>query len=241
METAPDLKRLRYCARPMVFETGVSEFPFSVAGTGFIVAFRKNLLVLTAKHVVGDWPTNKLRLIVSEAGDCVTFTNRWNIRVEEEEETGDQNDLVIFQADIANVSAAARGENHVINLTPPAISDWYGTRNNALFFLFGYPKLANGADYELSKVVSNQYLLHGSYVGDSLSFGCYELAVQNPLKLSSFDGLSGSPVFSLFTGSANAAQPTFCGLAIRGTASSGKVHILGSQTICAALDEAIVA
>ncbi|OAH97334.1 hypothetical protein A1353_23190 [Methylomonas methanica] len=225
MEPTPDLKRLRYCARPMVFETGVPETPLSVAGTAFIVAFRNNLLVLTAKHVVGEWPTNKLRLIVSEAGDCVTFTDRWNIRVEDEEENGDQNDLVIFQADIANVSVAAREENHVINLTPPDNSDWYGTRNNALFFLFGYPKLATGVDYELSKVISSQYLLHGAYIGDSLSFGCYKLAVQNPLKLTSFDGLSGSPVFSLFTGSANAAQPTFCGIAIRGTASSGKVHI----------------
>ncbi|TPQ29074.1 hypothetical protein [Methylomonas koyamae] len=225
----------------MAFETGVSEFPLSVAGSAFMVAFRNNLLVLTAKHVVSEWPTHKLRLIISEAGDCVTFTNRWDIRVEDEEEDGDQNDLVIFQADIANVSAAARKENHVINLTPPDISDWYGTRNNALFFLFGYPKLGTGVDYELSKVISNQYLLHGSYIGDSFSYGCYELVLHNPLELSSFDGLSGSPVFSLFSGSADAAQPTFCGIAIRGTASSGKIHFLGSQIIFAALDEIFVA
>jgi hypothetical protein len=240
MKTASDLKRLRYCARPMVFETGMLEFPFSVAGTGFIVAFRNDLLVVTARHVVGDWPTHQLRLIVSEAGDCVTFKNRWNVHVEEEAEDGDQNDLIIFQADIANVSAAARRENHIINLTPPDLSDWYDTRNESTFFLFGYPKIENGADYGPSRVISNQFLLHGTYVGDSVSFGCYELAVQNPLKLGSFDGLSGSPVFSLFTGSNNGAQPTFCGLAIRGSASSNRVHFLGSQTIMAALNEAAV-
>jgi hypothetical protein len=241
MDSVPDLKRLRYCARPRVFETGVPEFPFTVAGTGFVVAFRNDLLVLTARHVVGDWPTNQLRLIVSDAGDCVTFKNRWNIRVEDEEEGGDQNDLLILQADIGNVTAAARRENHVINLTPPSISDWYETRKEAMFFLFGYHKIANGPDYDLSKVISNQYLLHGTFIGDSVSFGCYELAMQNPLKLPSLDGLSGSPVFSLFTGAAGTAQPTFCGLAIRGTASSGRVHILGSQTILAALDEAVAA
>jgi hypothetical protein len=238
MKAVPDLKRLRYCARAMVFETGESEFPFAVAGTAFAVAFRNELLVLTARHVVGECPTNQLRLIVADEGDCVTLTDRWDIRVEDEEEDGDHNDLLIFRADIRNVSPEARQKNQVINLTPPDISDWYETRNEAMFFLFGYPKSANCADYELSKVISNQYLLHGAFVGDSLSFGCYELAMQNPLKLPEFDGLSGSPVFSLFTGKASGAQPTFCGLAIRGTASSGRVHFLGSQTIVAALDEA---
>jgi hypothetical protein len=238
MNAVPDLKRLRYCARAMVFETGETEYPFAVAGTAVIVAFRGELLVLTARHVVGKWPTHQLRLIVADAGDCVTLTDRWEIRMEGEEEDSDQNDLLIFRADIRNVSPEARKENHVINLTPPELSDWYETRENAMFFMFGYPKSATGPDYELSKVISNQYLLHGAFIGDSLSFGCYELAVQNPLRLAEFDGLSGSPIFSLFKGKESGAQPIFCGIAIRGSASSGRVHFLGSQTVYAALDEA---
>jgi hypothetical protein len=176
---------------------------------------------------------------VSDVGDCITFRDRWNIRVEEEDEDGDQNDLLIFSADIGNVSAEARRLNHVINLTPPSISDWFHTRKESMFFLFGYPKVANSADYDLSKVISNQYLLHGSFIGDSVSSDCYALAIENLLLLSTFDGLSGSPVFSLFTATAGSAQPTFCGIALRGTPSSGRVHILGSQTILAALNEVV--
>jgi hypothetical protein len=67
------------------------------------------------------------------------------------------------------------------------------------------------------------------------------LSVHNPLGISTFDGLSGSPVFSPFTGTKGAAQPTFSGIAIRGAASSRRVHILGSQTILAAFDGAAAA
>jgi len=64
------------------------------------------------------------------------------------------------------------------------------------------------------------------------------MSVRNPLALPTFDGMSGSPVFSLSTQIGGSAQPTFCGMVLGGTPSSERIHFLGSDTILAALDAA---
>jgi hypothetical protein len=223
----------------MVFETGVADAPFSVAGTAFLVGFRNGLYVLTARHVALDWPKERLAIIMSAKGERLPLRTRWEIRVEDEE--GDSSDLIIFRADLGGLSKDTRRSNHVLHLTPPNVTEWFDDRHRSMFFLFGYPTAANAADYDRSQVIKNQYFLYGSFVGPSIAFGCFELSVTNPLSLPSFDGMSGSPVFCLCTTEGGSAQPTFCGMALRGTPLSARVHFLGSQTIIAALEEACAA
>lgn len=225
----------------MVFETGISEAPFSVAGTAFVVGFYKSLYVLTARHVVRDWPKEQLAIIMSAAGERLPLRMRWEIRVYSDEgdcdENGDESDLLIYKADLSGVSEETRRSSYLLDLTPPNAVDWYDDRHESIFFLFGYPKFANGPDYEQSQVDMNQYLLQGSFVGPSVTDSCFEIGVENPLNLSTFDGMSGSPVFSLHA-VGGPTQPTFCGMALRGTSQSNRVHFLGSQTIIAALGAA---
>lgn len=85
------------------------------------------------------------------------------------------------------------------------------------------------------QVDKNQTLLHETYIGPSVSDGCFELAVRNSLALASFDGLSGSPVFSLRTTFWESTQPTFCGMVLRGTPGPERLHFLGSETILTAV------
>jgi hypothetical protein len=232
-----DFEHLRQCAKPIVFETGVIEAPFSVAGTGFVVGFRDALFVLTARHVVSDWPKEGIAIIMSSEGERLPLRARWEIKIENEEEKDDSSDLIIFRADLAGISALTRRSNHLLHLTPPGVTEWFDDRFSSTFFLFGYPVAVNEADYENSRVIQNQCFIHGSFVGPSISFGCYELSVKNPLTFKTFDGFSGSPIFSLCTNNRGSTQPTFCGMALRGTVGSGSVHFLGSETIVAALEE----
>src|SRR5262249_40249551 len=60
---------LRDCAHPVVFETGLADCPFSVKGTAFVVGFEGTLYLLTARHVVRDWPMEHLAIIISDAGE----------------------------------------------------------------------------------------------------------------------------------------------------------------------------
>jgi hypothetical protein len=232
----PQFKRLRGCARPVAFETGIPETPFSVAGTAFVVGLRGALYVLTARHVVLEWPKERLAIILqSPTGERLPLRMRWELQVHNDDL--DASDLLIFRTDLEGISKQTRQSNQLLDLTPP-VAEWFETRDSAMFFLFGYPKTANGADYERFQIDSNQYLLHGSYVGPSPSDECFEIRVRNPLGLQTFDGMSGSPVFSLNATIGVGAQPIFCGMALRGTATSQRVHFLGSRTILAALDAA---
>jgi hypothetical protein len=146
--------------------------------------------------------------------------------------------LVVFKADISGVSRGARRSNHLLHLTPATVSNWFDARATASFFLFGYPIPENQANYATAKVEMNQYFLNGSYIGPSPFDGCYEISVMNPPSLATFDGMSGAPVFSLNHSIGQASQPTFCGMALRGTPQSQRVHFLGSETILAALASA---
>ena len=233
---SPNIRRLRRCAHAVVFETGVRATPFSVAGTAFLVRFHNSLFLLTARHVVLNVPKEHLAIIVSPSGERLRLRERWNIRVEGGEH--DESDLVIFRTDPSGLSTKTRRSNTLIDLTSTNVADWFDDRDTAVFFLFGYPKTVTEPDYERSKVDKNQTLLHGSYIGHSIVDGCFELSVQNPLALPSFDGMSGSPVFSLSTVLWGRAQPKFCGMALRGTTGSGRVHFLGSETILNALSAA---
>lgn len=70
----PEFIHLRQCARTMVFETGNADAPFSVSGTGFIVGFRNFIFVLTARHVVLDWPKEWVAIILSPEGERLLYS-----------------------------------------------------------------------------------------------------------------------------------------------------------------------
>jgi hypothetical protein len=238
----PQLRSLRLCAKPAVFDTGIPGAHFSVAGTLFLVGFHQKVYVLTPRHVVLDWPMDGLAIILTETGERLPLSTRWIIRVHDDDgtvdEDSDMSDLIIFRADLTEVSPEARSSNYFVHLTPPEAVDWFDSRDESIFFLYGHPKVANYPDWERSKVIQNQYLLHGAYAGPSPFDGCFELSIENPLALADFDGLSGSPVFSLLKEYKSGIQPVFCGMALRGTAPSKRIHFLGANIIIAALEEA---
>ena len=232
------LDHLRQCARPMVFETGIRSAAFSIAGTAFLVGFHRALFVITARHVVRDWPVHKLVVYPSDRSrNGLRLSDWWH--VEDDENEPDSSDLFLVCAELTNVPKSIRKSSHLLHLTPPHVSDWFKDRHSATFFTFGYPKVVNEADYAKSQIKTQQFFLRGTYVGPSVSGGCHELLLRNPLDLPDFNGLSGSPVFCLRNEVAAPTQPTFCGMALRGTSSSGRMHFLEASVILLALQEAV--
>lgn len=231
------LDSLRRCARPVVFETDIDEFPCSIVGTAFIVGFRQSVFVLIPQHVVNDWPVEKI-LIYPSWNSQYTFRylNWWRVEITPEDH--DISDLLIIKADLSDIPSAERTDIQLLDLNGLENLTWYDERHDSQFFLCGFPSAGSeGVNYSTLEIRISQYFMEGVYVGVS-PFSCgHMIKVKNPLNLCHFSGLSGSPVFSHRRDNTVGTPPRFCGMALRGTATSGYIHFLEVEFLMEALTE----
>lgn len=233
------IEHLRFSSRPVMYRTGVTEAPVSIAGTAFLVGFGRHIYLLTAAHVVkGMEAVRSLFVFPSDdAKEPLRFTRWWPVEALEGEELDhDASDISAIRIDLARVAPPDRKKSHVINLN--ARNPWFEMRHSSVFFLCGYPKIANSVDYIRREVSTAQFFIAGEYVRrDQHSRFMHELRIQtNPHDLVDFDGLSGSPVFSVSHLSTDPG-PKFCGMALRGSAKWNIVHFLEAEAILSTLEE----
>lgn len=232
------IDRLRQCARPVIFETGNNDAPYSTAGTAFLVGFRQSLFVLTAAHVVRNCPIDKLLVFPSDKSAKPLRLNTW-WPVEGNPDDPDASDMLIIKADLESIPVSERNEGCLIHLTHPQAVEWFEARDVSQFFLCGYPLVRNGVDYFRSEINTQQFFLAGTYKGKSPPEYCHVLNINNPLNLDDFNGLSGSPVFcQKFENGVATAPIRFCGMVLLGTAESGLVHFLDAQRLVSVLSVA---
>jgi hypothetical protein len=227
------IARLRLIARPVMFWTDAEDAPVGVGGTMFIAGLGRSLFLLTAKHVVGSCPVEKLLLLPCDGAQTPFHVARhWNV----EDPLGDSDtaDMFVMRTALAPLPPAIRNASRVLNLNIPSVWDWRGHAADSTFFVFGYPKSLTVVDYDDEKVDTSQALLAGRYVGPSLSDGCHALQMATPAEVESFDGFSGSPVLSTHP----ERGTRFCGIAIRGSAASGRMHFISSEFVMDVLDQA---
>jgi hypothetical protein len=223
------IETLRQIARPMVFQTGVRQAPFSLAGTWFMAGYRRTVFAVTARHVVRDHPANQLLLFPTDASTEVLRVSEW-WNVADEENDQDRSDVFVASIDFAHLSKRTQGRSRLVHLDPDASTQWFEDRHTSMLFLCGYPSSINEADYEHSRAMTRQVLLAGSYTGPSITDGVHSLRLDNPLGLD-FNGLSGAAVYSLRHELHGDSKPRFCGMAIRGGASAGVLHFLEASVI----------
>lgn len=228
------LDRLRQCSRPVIFETGIEDAPYSTAGTAFLAGFGRSIFVITAAHVAADCS------IMVFPSDSVTYPLLFShsFSVERDHEETDVSDILIERVDNDSIRQARESDGQLINLNNPAATDWLNERYASQFFLCGYPSEHNEVDYFRSEINTQQFFLEGTYSGQSVSYGCHELTINNPLNLTNFSGLSGSPVFSRKFENGVDTPIRFCGMALRGTAQSRRIHFLGADILSSTLNDA---
>jgi hypothetical protein len=219
----------------VLFETELAEAPFATCGTAFLVGFGRSVYLITARHVVRDFPAERLHIrAADDSVDTIPFT-RWFVLPPNPDD--DVSDLYLMRIDLANMPAADRKSATLLNLTTPQ-RDWFASRGSAQFFLFGYPVTASDVNFDLGTVTTSQYFLSAHYVGPSIGQECHELCFANPLALTDLNGMSGSPVFCQISSLGVSGLPIFAGMALRGSVLSKRVHLLGSSRIIAALEAA---
>lgn len=232
------IQRLRRIARPVIFRTGLPETPVSIAGSAFVVGLGPSLYVLTAAHVVADYPAHQLLVLPCEgATDVFHISHSW--KVEHPFADQDATDLLIMRVTMDRLKRRIREQARVLDLRTE-VGHWFEDRFSSTFFLFGFPKQFNSIDYDREEIDLSLAFLQANYVGPSHADECHEIKCYNPLGIESFDGarFSGSPVFAMRNDIGRTAPTRFCGMAIRGGAASGRIHFLGVEVIRAALEEA---
>lgn len=65
---------------------------------------------------------------------------------------------------------------------------------------------------------------------------CFELNIEDAYSTYDFNGLSGFPVFSYPRTLKDSFHPNFCGMVLRGTKESGRLHFLDSRVIRHAIE-----
>jgi hypothetical protein len=234
MSAELQMRSLRRLVRPVIFETGCSDFPLSTAGTAFLLSSGSDTFVITAKHVVGAYPPDRLRVYQSDQSETPLPVKDF-YRVNAGEPGGEIEDLLVLE-----IETAPREEQDAevsIRIEPMADA-WHEFKDTAKYFLIGYPEPKSFVDFEGSVIHSGQVLIAGRYISPSVSSPyCHDLRVDNPLSISNFSGFSGAPVFSLHDRVAMPSVLVFCGLALQGTATSGLIRFLDCTVIQAAMDE----
>ena len=221
------LSRLRNCVRPVMFDTLSPDAPFGVKGSAFLVGYRGMMCAVTARHVVSGCPSDKLLICPTPNSAAVRWSQFWTL--ENDAHDVDSTDLCIGRMDFANHSARAQRQAMLVNLDQLK-ANWWPGRHASRFFTCGFPSDRTEVSYERLEAKVAQVFLAGSYVGEALANGVHTVRVENPLGVD-FDGLSGSPVFCMESALGMTKPIQFCGVAIRGTASSRLIHFLEADTV----------
>jgi hypothetical protein len=231
------LNNLRQSAKPILFDTGLDEAPYSGAGTGFLALFRDRLYLLTADHVIkGENLDNLLVFPNDKTDESIPFDARFSV-VSPDPMHNDHSDLSIVRVALDKLDIANGSQMHAIRLDT-AHDGWKATPFDYQFAFFGYPKEARGVDYEGHRVASTQHFLVGRLARNSGAQFCFELEVDDFNGVSDLDGLSGSPVVAIPRTSVGRTA-TICGMAIRGSKTAGRIRFIEVAVLRKALEQAM--
>ena len=225
--------RLALVTQPMVFETGNNDYPYSVQGTAFLVGYRKNIYALTARHVLQPSNLFPVCLFPSDTSQRIIPLNE-AFFVPEHQAPDDFMDLAVlivddpvqFHEDIKKASILSLSRSR---------TNWGLLPKETEYYLIGFPDEKCSVDYKAEELNTQREILAGHYEGPSSIPYLHKLRISSPHKFTTFSGFSGGPVFCIEQAPENDTV-RFCGMALRGSVSSGVVHFLDKCVLLDALE-----
>jgi hypothetical protein len=200
--------------RPVLFEKPESEYPYWGKGTSFLLANSEHFFWITAEHVItkmGGTP-EALRIFPSdESRMCLPFKEKYTIKKEGDDD--EHKDIYALRIDLGDFRihgdaplTAQDVEHGLIPAESLALND--------VLWIIGYPAEGGFVDYDTRRIKNTRIVLRALYQGYSASDHCHTAKVATSLSLSSYDGLSGSPVFYFQPGRAGEKDVVFPRIAV---------------------------
>ena len=234
MQIPADLiKKLARSVQPLVFETGIDSYRYSTAGTVFLVGFQGQPFVITTRH--GLRPQTIGPICVFPSDESLKLIPLKDVYfVPESDEPEDFMDLAIISIDTLRLNNADVARASLIDLTL-ASGEWESLTEESNLFMIGFPADHAFIEDETQTLHTERVILNLKYIGHSEMPFLHKVEVTDAHALTTFSGLSGSPIFALVQQSPERSAVVLCGMAIRGTHTSNTIHFLDRSVLIDAL------
>ncbi|HYE70278.1 MAG TPA: hypothetical protein VD932_02015 [Aquabacterium sp.] len=222
--------------QPLVFETGIAEFPLGIWGSVFMIGHRGRCFIVTARHSLRP---DSLRPICIPAGDAspdlLPLKDAWFVPVGRLLDD-DSTDFVLVEVDRKRLHRR-HGQSRLLNLDQHSL-DWIEHRDTSQFLLIGFPEERCAIHYDKDLIDAQRTILAGRYARQerAMGAGVFSMTIDDTLGMQSFSGFSGGPVMCWVRRLGLQPQLVFCGIAIRGTPASGLVYFIGAGTLYNAVE-----
>lgn len=213
--------------RPLIFTTGVDEFPFGARGTAFLVGEVESgvnhAFAVTARHSldVERFGVPNLCIVSDDGATSLLPLKRGHFLPQSQVE--DQwADVTAIELDWPQIPT------WVMRLEPLIVPRHVWTKAPH-FFIVGFPDHRSDADADKRILTLERVALEGTYAGQSELKGLHKLHIRDADLHPSFSGWSGSPVLALLPMPNEPPRMALCGVAVAGAPSSGVVHFTDVQ------------
>lgn len=220
-----------HSAKPLIFENGDPDFPYSMQGTCFLAKVGLRAYAITAAHCLVGRTLESLRIRMHPGVlefmrlNPVRCPTNWN---------GDGEDFAIFEILRASVSPADFLSKNFLDLEQLRFEPFV-LKESSILAVAGYPSEVNTIDYESYSIMTQGNSFDGRYRGPGEDNGCSKIRINSVGSLKEMDGLSGSPVIQFTPLGGNRYRPHFAGILIRGTSQSGLGRFINAPHVYAAL------
>lgn len=185
------------CSVPLLFEGTVSEAPYGMAGTGFLVRYGDSIYFATAAHCLAAGDHERLRVPASYRSNCVLRLTQFGRTVlPPGEEKEDYGDFALFSVD--PIDFGPRDDRNLEPARLPRSGTTTLLNEHVLLTIRGYPEAAplSGIDYDRQVVTVQALLCDANYLGPAESRYCHTLQLIAECPVNDLNHLSGSPVFA---------------------------------------------
>jgi len=229
------MNQFEEACRPVIFEYKHAEFSYWGKGSSFLVANSNSYFWITASHVLSNsrGSVQSLRIFPSDQSRVsLPFNEKYTIKrgLTDDE---DHKDLFVLRIDLKEFDSFGDTPLVAQGIDRGMLPAEDLTRGDELWVI-GYPSESNLIDYDSREIKNTRSVIRGVYRGRSISDHCHELGIESSIKLDTYDGLSGSPVFHMKPGTDRGQvvfYPLLVGMLLRGTASSAIAHFVSSNVI----------
>ena len=222
-------------SRPVLFEQEDPDYPYWGKGSSLLLASPSNYYWITAKHVISNMggAAEMLRIFPEDGSrTSLPFNESYLINLESLCDE-DYKDIYALRIDLSEFKTSGDAPLTAQDAEAGIMAAEELSKNDVLWII-GYPSESNYVDYESYSIKNNRSVIRATYLGNSVSQHCHTARINTSVVLSSYDGLSGSPVFYLKTfkkGGQILQFPLLVGMLLRGTVESSLVHFVSSSVI----------
>jgi len=229
------MNQFEEACRPVIFEQERAEFSYWGKGSSFLIANSKYYFWVTASHVLVNMggSAQSLRIFPSDHSQIsLPFNEQYTVNKGLTDDE-DHKDVFMLRIDLTEFDSSGDAPLVAQDIEHGILAAEHLKPNDELWVI-GYPSESNFIDYDSCEIKNTRSTIRAIYRGESVSDHCHELAIESSIKLKSYDGLSGAPVYYMKAGFQNGeavVYPLLVGMLLRGTAESGIAHFVSARVI----------